>query len=105
MHANAVPDAERVLELVIQSTRAVLEQRGATLPDTIGRDTALFGQNGLLDSIGIVTLMVDIEQNVFDRFHASIQLADDRAMSQRSSPFRSVGALTDFILSLLNGGA
>ena len=49
--------------------------------------TVLYGKNGQLDSLGLVNLLVIIEQNIEDDFYVSITIADERAMSQKYSPF------------------
>ena len=64
-------------------------------------NTVLFGENGKLDSLGLINLVVAVEQNIEDEFDVTITLADERAMSQETSPFRTVGTLTDYIEMLL----
>ena len=56
--------------------------------------TVLFGRN--FDSMGIVMLTVEIEEQIFDKFGAQIVLADERAMSQKTSPFRNVKTLVKY---------
>ena len=63
--------------------------------------TVLFGKNGKLDSLGLVNLIVAVEQNIEDGFEISITLADERAMSQKHSPFSTVGSLADYIEMLI----
>ena len=63
-------------------------------------DTNLFGGNSILDSLGLINLIVAVEQNIEDEFDISLTLADERAMSQRHSPFRTVGSLVDYISML-----
>ena len=63
--------------------------------------TVLYGKNGQLDSLGLVNLLVIIEQNIEDEFDVSITIADERAMSQKHSPFRTIGTLADYIDMLL----
>ena len=54
-----------------------------------------------MDSLGLVNLIVSVEQNIEDDFDVSITIADERAMSQKHSPFRTVGTLADYIEILL----
>jgi len=61
----------------------------------------LFGEGGVMDSIGIVMLITEIEERVEDDLGYSITLTDDRAMSQKTSPFRSVKTLVSYIETLL----
>ena len=63
--------------------------------------TTLFGREGNLDSLELVNLVVTIEQNIEDIFDLSITIADERAMSQQYSPFRTIGSLTNYIEILL----
>ena len=64
-------------------------------------DTVLFGETGKLDSLGLVNLIVATEQRVEEIFNISLTLADEKAMSQKNSPFRTVGTLTKYISKLL----
>ena len=64
-------------------------------------DTVLFGRAGRLDSLGLVNLIVEIEQKAEKEFGVTVTLADERAMSQKSSPFRTVANLANYISLLL----
>jgi D-alanine--poly(phosphoribitol) ligase subunit 2 len=64
-------------------------------------ETGLFGANSNLDSLELVNLIVAVEQNIEDEFGTNIILADERAMSQKHSPFRTIGSLSDYITMLL----
>lgn len=86
-----------VAALVLASLRDVLLQRDRPIPDDLGEETALIGQQSILDSLGMVTLIVDLEQKIEEEYDLALTLADDRAMSQKHSPFRTVQSLTDYI--------
>ena len=64
-------------------------------------NTVLYGEDGKLDSLGLINLVVAVEQNIEDEFDVTITLADERAMSQETSPFKTVGTLTDYIEMIL----
>ena len=64
-------------------------------------NTILMGSKSNLDSLGLVNLLVIIEQNIEDEFDVSIAIADERAMSQKHSPFRTIGTFADYIDMLL----
>ncbi len=55
----------------------------------------------LMDSMGLVTLLADLEDEVDDRTGAVITIADERAMSASRSPFGSVDALTEYVTQLI----
>ena len=64
-------------------------------------DTVLFGQSGQLDSLGLVNLIVATEQKIEEEFGVAMTLADEKALSHESSPFRTIGTLVDYISLLL----
>jgi acyl carrier protein len=63
--------------------------------------TVLFGEHGRLDSLGLVSLILDVEGQIEADFETPVSLTSDRAMSQKTSPFRSVDTLADYIAELL----
>lgn len=66
-------------------------------------DAVLFGRRSRLDSLGLVNLIVAIEEGIQDKFATSISIADERALSQQDSPFRTVETLANYICLLLQG--
>jgi len=70
-------------------------------PGEVDENTSLLGSGSPLDSVGLVSLVVEVEQNLNDRCNTAITVADERAMSQKRSPFRTVGNLADYALMLL----
>lgn len=69
---------------------------------TPSSETRLYGAKSALDSISLVTLIADVEDKISSEFGKDIVLADERAMSQRLSPFGRVGTLVDYIEKLLS---
>lgn len=64
-------------------------------------DTPLFGEGSTLDSMKLVSLILDTEAEIGDRFGTVITMADEKAFSYRNSPFRSIASLGDYIEQLL----
>ena len=90
-----------LVSLIVKAVREVGELGSAPLPATMDGETPLFGREGFLDSLGLVTLMVAVEQAIEDELGVSVSLADERALSQRTSPYRTVGTLADYADSLI----
>ena len=92
-------------ERVTRSLFGVIDEFNETLPPAIklnkALDTILYGKNGTLDSLGLVNLIVAAEQRIEEDFGIPISLADERAMSQEKSPFRTVDTLVNYIALLL----
>jgi acyl carrier protein len=68
----------------------------------LNEETRLFGGSSEFDSIAVVSLLAEIEQRINDRCGTSIIIADERAMSQKRSPFRSIGTLAEYIQQLVS---
>ncbi|MBI2685883.1 MAG: hypothetical protein HYX27_06185 [Acidobacteria bacterium] len=68
---------------------------------SISADTRLFGGDSILDSTALVSLLIEIEQQLNDTHHVEIVIADDRAMSQKRSPFRTIGSLAEYLAVLV----
>lgn len=92
-------DRPRILTLVTKSAQEAKAQRVGQ--SDVSEDTPLLGPGSALDSLGLVTLLVDIEQLLRLEHGAAVTIVSERAMSQRNSPFRSVGALTDYLCVLI----
>ena len=67
-------------------------------------ETRLFGSGSNLDSFGLVNLLLDVEQRVSEQFGVNISLMDERAMSEKTSPFRTIQTLVKFIETLIGEG-
>ena len=65
--------------------------------------TKLFGINGVLDSVGLVYFITELENKISDELNVDLILADEKAMSQTTSPFRNVETLAKYIDSLIEG--
>ncbi|EAH7187495.1 hypothetical protein [Campylobacter lari] len=63
--------------------------------------TKIYGINGNLDSLALVSLVSDLEELLSEEFNKEIVLADEKMMSARNSPFKDVESLTDYIIKKL----
>ena len=65
-------------------------------------ESKLFGGGGPLDSMALVNLLVDLEELIEDDYDLSVTLADEKAMSRRTSPFTRVKYLIEYIQEKIN---
>lgn len=94
-------ETESVLQIVQQAISELNEELEYEHLNEVDRDTPIFEGDLALDSLSLVTLVVDIEDKISDVYDCDVVLASDKAMSMLNSPYRNVGALTDFILAEL----
>lgn len=64
--------------------------------------TSIFGSDSKLDSMGLVNLITIIEEKIEEETGDFISIADERAMSLESSPFKTIETLKNYISKLLN---
>lgn len=91
-------ERQTALDVVLGCLRDAVEQAGGDAAAVV-EDTPIVGPGAVLDSIGVVSLIVDIEQRLEMDHQVSVTLANDRAMSQKNSPFRTAGVLADHVLA------
>ena len=92
---------DKIFQLIYSAIDELNEQREADDQISKTEDTVILGHDSLIDSLGLVNLIVSLEQSVNDEMDVEITLADERAMMMESSPFRTVRTLADFIETLL----
>lgn len=93
---------DAVHAIIFQALKNVNDERGPEEQLEIGLDTSLFGSDAVLDSLSLVSVIVDVEAAVSEASGRDVVLTDDRAMSQDVSPFSNVNSLTAYILFLLS---
>jgi acyl carrier protein len=85
-----------ITRLLLACLRDVLAEKSELPSEPLDESTDLIGTKSVLDSLGLVQLLADLEQRLQAEHQLSLTLADERALSQKNSPFRSVGALADY---------
>lgn len=88
-------DYNKIHEIVITAINDYCESNNINC-GKLGKDTPLIGSSRILDSMGLVNVVVDIETAFLDE-DIEVSLTSEAAMSGRISPFRSVGSLCNFI--------
>ena len=91
----------KIEEIIIEVLTELNEELEKEILNNPTKDTKLYGGSGVLDSLALVSLITDLEERVSDEFDNDIILADEKAMSQKTSPFRNVESLTIYIQKIL----
>jgi len=86
-----------IKQAVIASFKQVITNSGKSYDGTFDTSTPLMGSESPFDSIDLVTFIVALEQKIEDDWSLTVTLADDRAMSQTISPFKTIGTISDYI--------
>jgi len=88
-------------KLIIETAKELAEEEELELDSDITSEVALFGDSGILDSMGLVSLVVAVEQAIEEKFDSVISLADEKALSQKNSPYRTVASLAEYAAALI----
>lgn len=89
-----------IKKIIIKTINEYFEIQSINI--TAHNKTVLLGENSVLDSMGLVNVIVDIEAIFFDD-GIEITLTSEKAMSRRNSPFRTIETLAEFIKEQING--
>jgi acyl carrier protein len=91
---------------IFQIVELQLNALNETLPDdqkfNVSHETMLFGRGSSIDSMSLVSVIVDLESYFLDEHDIEVSITDDRAMTREISPFDNVKNLVDYLYELIN---
>jgi len=92
----------RVLDAIFDAIDAVnaLAPEDRRIPKS--EAVELLGDAAGVDSLGLINLIVTVEQQVETRFGRTISLTGDDELTRSDGPLRTVGALADYVGALLD---
>lgn len=105
VHKGTTQDALRseIVEIILIAWREVKGDLSEVMTSKSFLAVQLYGHSSSLDSLGLVRLLIDVEQRVNERYGSTVALMDEKAMSQKHSPFRTVVSLADYLVKLIEG--
>jgi acyl carrier protein len=92
---------ENVLEIILRALQNLNEELDDGEKFVVDSNLSLFGADATLDSLALVSVIVDVEGDVSAALGRSVSLTDDRAMTQEVSPFDNVQTLLNYIMILV----
>jgi len=95
---------DEVQDVIIDAVIQIGRERGVDVSH-VDDQTRLLGSGALLDSVGLVTVVMEIEARLEEELGLTVSLTSDAAMSQERSPLRSVASLRDFVLVQASAGS
>ena len=90
-------EAMRIILTALENLNDELDDRIDVTPQT-----RLFGADAVIDSLSLVSIIVDVESEASDALGFPVSLTDDRAIDQEVSPFTSPDTLAAYIVALAN---
>jgi acyl carrier protein len=89
-------DDAAIQAVVLEAMRSANLAREAAAQLVVSPEAPIFGAGSPLDSLGLVALLMDIEEGL-QGLGIELNLSDERAVSQTRSPFRSVPSIVAYI--------
>lgn len=90
----AIEKISEILYACIDSANRMLpsEEKLAKSPETV-----LVGEKGVLDSLALITLLVDLEDELRTKLGVEVSLIEDDLMADAQGPYSSIANLTQWI--------
>lgn len=95
-------DEQAIQRIVLGAIESANRGRRPEEQLAVAPDAVLYGHGSPLDSLGLVALLIDIEEALQDE-GLTVTLTDASAMSETTSPFRSVPNLVRHVLNRIPG--
>jgi acyl carrier protein len=92
---------DNVVQTIYAAIRRINELRRPEGQLPCREETVLYGSNGSLNSLDLVSLILDVEEAINAQAGTQVVLADAHAMSQKRNPFRDVQSLADYVMTRL----
>ncbi|MCK5505612.1 MAG: hypothetical protein KAJ10_10640 [Thermodesulfovibrionia bacterium] len=96
---------EKIVQAIMASIDEVNEQLPKEEKMEKSDDSVLFGNGGILDSLGLVSLITTLEQKIEEQFGITATLLEDIADLENDNPFETVQTLANYTASILEKSA
>jgi len=88
---------DRLLDVVTHAIIELNETREDKIPTDDVLGIGLYGDDGIFDSMHLVSFLALVEEKLEDEFDVEISLTSEKAVSRRVSPFSSMTRLIEFM--------
>ena len=92
---------QQIVDLIIRVSVDLNEQLKNKIEVEKRENAKLFGDDGVLDSLALVNLVVQVESAVEEKFGKSIILVDGVNGNQKQTHFATIGSLAEYINNLV----
>lgn len=91
-----------ITQFILNSIKDFITENEIIPKTEINRETRLIGMDALFDSLNLVSFIVDLEEKLEVEFGVDVQLMDEKAMSNKTSPFININRFAKFIKDQLD---
>lgn len=92
---------DQVIQAVFAAVDTVNRSRPPERRLARSLDAALTGEEAVLDSLGMVNLVVAVEEEVAEALGTPMRIADEPARARADGRFRTLGSLVEHLVSVV----
>src|SRR5690349_2202762 len=92
---------ERVEAIVYEALNQINAARPEEMRIACNNDEALLGTSGALDSLDLVSFLLNVETGVSEQLSVSVHLTASPTIFDCGGPLTRVGLLVDYVVSLV----
>ena len=93
-------DEHELIELMVEVLQDVLADLDEDQNATITATTPLVGQDAAISSLTLVSFITGVELAIEEEYDIELTLVSAEALSRSKSPFRTIEALSEYVLTL-----
>jgi hypothetical protein len=88
---------EKFLELIYSSIKEVNKQQPPGNQLKLDKNELLISDKSSIDSLGLITLLINIEDKINTDYKKKINLVDEKLISEIDTPFKTLDSLATWL--------
>jgi len=93
---------QELIEMMIEVLQDVLADSDGDQNAEVTAMTPLVGQEAAITSLSLVSFITGVELAIEEKYDMELTLVSEEALSHSQSPFRTIDALSDYVLTLVS---
>ncbi len=93
---------QELIEMMIEVLQDVLADSDGDQNAEITAMTPLVGQEAAITSLSLISFITGVELAIEEKYDIELTLVSEEALSRSKSPFRTIDALSDYVLTLVS---
>ena len=85
------------LDLIFEAIKEVNKQQPPEYQLILNKDEFLISDKSCIDSLGLITLLINIEEKISNKFKINLNLLDEKLISEESTPFETLSSLASWL--------
>jgi len=85
------------LEIIFSAIKEVNKQQPPEYQLNLDKNEFLISDKSSLDSLGLITLLINIEEKISKKFKINLNLLDEELISEKNTPFETLASLAAWL--------